>query len=160
MKLPTVRRRDDAPERVRSCVESDLAAVEDLLCACGLPLEGVSGALPDYFVCEDGPTLLGVAGLEILGEDALLRSVAVRSASRRRGVAANLIAACEAHAMRRGCVRLYLLTLDAAGYFARLGFEAVPRTHAPEAISATAEFSRLCPGSAVLMRRVLGSARR
>jgi quercetin dioxygenase-like cupin family protein len=50
---------------------------------------------------------------------------------------------------------LYCLTTTADAYFTRLGFGLVPRTEAPKAIQATAEFITLCPSSTRLYTRRL-----
>lgn len=144
--------------RVRSAGATDLPAIETLLEACGLPREGVKQALADFFLCEDRGGLLGAAGLEIYGADALLRSVAVRPDCRRQGIGTLLLGRCEAHARARRSRSVYLLTLDADEYFARFGYRIVDRGDASDSIRASAEFSRLCPASAVLMRRTLDGA--
>ena len=52
---------------------------------------------------------------------------------------------------------LWLLTIDADAWFARLGYEAQQRELAPAEIRETDEFSKLCPGDAVLMRKILAA---
>jgi amino-acid N-acetyltransferase len=97
-------------------------------------------------------TLVGVIGLQVCDEVAMLRSLAVDPAHRDRGIAAAL---CERVFVLAGERDLYLLTESADGYFARLGFEQVERANLPAAIRATQQFSALCPSSARVMRRVL-----
>ena len=65
----------------------------------------------------------------------------------------------EAHAAEKGVETLYLLTTTAADFFARRGYEAVPRSAAPAAIAATPQFRDLCPASSVLMRKTIGKLR-
>ncbi|MDX1435012.1 MAG: GNAT family N-acetyltransferase, partial [Gammaproteobacteria bacterium] len=72
------------------------------------------------------------------------------------GLAGLVCARLAAEARARGIVRLYLLTLDADGYFARHGFRALDRGQAPPEIRACREFRELCPDSATLMCRQLG----
>ena len=60
-------------------------------------------------------------------------------------------------AAEQGVETLYLLTTTAAQFFARRGYEAVPRSEAPAAIAATAQFSELCPASSTFMRKVLAA---
>ena len=50
---------------------------------------------------------------------------------------------------------IWLLTIDADGFFESLGYGRRERDEAPEAIVGTAEFADLCPASAVLMSRPL-----
>ena len=46
---------------------------------------------------------------------------------RRRGVGRQLVTAIEAHGRQVGCRRLYLYTLDAEGFYARLGWKIAER---------------------------------
>jgi amino-acid N-acetyltransferase len=50
---------------------------------------------------------------------------------------------------------LYLLTIDAAAFFSRLGYQEIARSEAPAAITGTAQFAGLCPSSAHCMRKPL-----
>jgi N-acetylglutamate synthase-like GNAT family acetyltransferase len=131
----------------------DLAAVERLLAAAHLPLDGVAAALPAFVVAESGGALVGVAGLEVCCENALLRSVAVEPSWRSRGVGRALVERVIADAESRGIHALYLLTTTAERYFPSFGFRAVPRDAVPDDVRATAEFRGACPASATVMRR-------
>lgn len=134
----------------------DLPALATLLKSCGLPDEDITPALlADFLVCRDGGRLLAVAGVEPCGESALLRSVAVLPECRRHGLANHLLEALERHAATREHREMYLLTTAAAEFFARRGFRPVARERVPAAVAATAEFSRLCPASAVCMHKTL-----
>jgi amino-acid N-acetyltransferase len=109
-----------------------------------------------YFVVrEDDGRVVGVAGLEVHGEDGLLRSLAVEHDYRGQGLGARLVEAVLERAARLGLGALYLLTTDAQGYFARLGFVECPREGAPPAIGASWEFASGCPSTAVFMKRAV-----
>lgn len=56
--------------------------------------------------------------------------------------------------------RLRLLATDAAGFFGRLGYEAVVRSRAPAAIAASTQFAQLGPGSSILMSPALAARNR
>jgi N-acetylglutamate synthase-like GNAT family acetyltransferase len=142
----------DAP-RLRSAVPTDLAAVEQLLTASGLPLDGVADALPTFVVAERGAELVGVAGLEVCCENALLRSVAVRPEWRSHGVGRALVNHVIADAEARGIHALYLLTTTADRYFPSFGFRNISRDEVPADVRATAEFREACPASATVMCR-------
>lgn len=146
----------DGRVRLRSARGADLPAIERLLDSCGLPLEGVADGLEHFFVCQDADgTPLGAVGLELYAGVALLRSTVVAEAARNQGIAAALVARAVEQAAEQDCREIYLLTLDAEGYFQRFGFAAVDRTAAPATIRGSREFASLCPDSAVLMRKVL-----
>lgn len=142
---------------LRAASAADRGAIEMLLHASALPSGGIDDSLQHFFVCEDiEGGVLGAAGLEVYGNSGLLRSVVVVGSARRRGIAAALVRRAMAHAQSEGCATLYLLTLDAEGYFRRFGFRVVDRENAPAAIRNSAEFATLCPESAVLMFKLLG----
>jgi amino-acid N-acetyltransferase len=137
----------------------DLPAVRDLLERCGLPTGDLSqDHLQHVFVCRAQGSLVGVVGLELLGEVGLLRSLAVAPEFRRRRLAHNLWARAHAHACDHGIRQLYLLTTTAAALFARWGFRAVARDVVPEGVRATPEYSSLCPSTAAIMAMDLGAA--
>jgi amino-acid N-acetyltransferase len=138
---------------VRPATPSDLAHVEALLTRSGLPLDGVREALPTFVVAQAGGDIVGVAGLEVCCNNALLRSVAVADSHRSRGVGRALVTRVVADAEARGINALYLLTTTAEHYFPMFGFRPIARDQVPDDIQATAEFTSACPASAVVMCR-------
>jgi amino-acid N-acetyltransferase len=142
----------DAP-RVRSAVPEDLAAVETLLTASGLPLDGVREALGTFVVAESGTDVVGVAGLEVCCDNALLRSVAVRPEWRSHGVGRALVTRVISDAESRGIRALYLLTTTADRYFPTFGFRTIARDEVPSDVRETGEFREACPASATVMCR-------
>ena len=144
-----------ATTHIRPAGDTDLAAIEELLSQNDLPLDGVREALDTFVVAEADGDLVGVAGLEICCDDALLRSVAVSPEWRSRGVGRALVTRAISDAEARGIRALYLLTTTAEGYFPSLGFKKVERADVPEAVRATREFTVACPASAAAMSRSL-----
>ena len=142
-----------AAPRLRRARADDLAAVERLLVSSQLPLDGVREALPTFIVAESGPDIVGVAGLEICCDNALLRSVAVHDAWRSQGLGRALVTRTISEAEAHGINALYLLTTSAERYFPTFGFHTVEREAVPEDIRATAEFREACPASATVMCR-------
>ena len=136
---------------------SDLDEVKRLLAACGLTVSDIapSGSLL-FFGCRNGSELVGIVGLEIAGSVALLRSLAVVPRLRNNCFGKALVAHAEAHAASLGVHTLYLLTANASGYLAKLGYAPVSREDAPAVIKATAQFSGLCPASSAFMGKRLG----
>jgi len=142
--------------RVAQGAESDFETLKGWLAAAGLPLEDLTAAhLRNFLVAISGDTAVGMIGLEQFNDIGLLRSLIVEPSSRRHGAGRALVAALEKQAALAGVTELWLLTIDADDYFARLGFETVSRDAAPATIQMTDEFSSLCPGDAVLMRKDL-----
>ena len=138
---------------LRPATGGDLPAVERLLTANSLPLAGVAENLDTFVVAESGGQLVGVGGLEVCYNNALLRSVAVDAAWRSRSVGRQLVERVIAGAEARGIRALYLLTTTAERYFPSFGFTTTTRDAVPEEIRATAEFQGACPVSAVVMSR-------
>jgi amino-acid N-acetyltransferase len=132
----------------------DLPSALDLLRRSELTQQDVAERWGHYFVVrEDDGRVVGVAGLEVHGEDGLLRSVAVDEDYRRQGLAASLIEAAMERAKRVNLRAVYLLTAGSRGYFERHGFADCPRDEAPAAIRESWEFRSGCPSTAAFMKR-------
>jgi amino-acid N-acetyltransferase len=133
-----------------------LQEVATVLASCGLPSEDIEpGLLSNFVVAKEGTTPIGVAGLELRGASALVRSVGVTISHRRHGLGSNLLAAVEARAVQLGVGHAYLLTNDAQGFFARHGYTAIQRCLAPAEIQACTQFSSSCCAAATLMSKRL-----
>jgi amino-acid N-acetyltransferase len=139
--------------RLRPATPTDLAAVERLLVASSLPLDGVGEALADFVVAEAGGEVVGVAGLEVCCDNALLRSVAVAGEWRSSGIGRALVTRVISDAEARGIRALYLLTTTAEHYFPGFGFRRITREEVPADVRETAEFQSACPASATIMCR-------
>ena len=120
-----------------------------------LPEAGLREHGSDLLIARDGARLVGTAALEIYGEDALLRSVAVEASTRGTGLGQALTRATLERAAARGARRVFLLTETAPEFFARFGFVDIQRTDVPETIRGTVEFASACPASARVMVRQL-----
>ncbi|SRR6266536_242456 len=150
---------------IRHASLADLPAIEQLLTDADLPTAGVEEILRadagDFFVAEAETLdqrerlLVGVAGLEVCCDNALLRSVAVRPEWRRHAVGRDLVRRIVSEAESRGLHALYLLTTTAEHYFPRFGFEPIERRDVAPEIAETVEFKSACPSSAVAMKKSL-----
>jgi amino-acid N-acetyltransferase len=99
---------------------------------------------------------VGFGGLEVHGEDALLRSLVTLPPVRGRGIGAAIVTALEFEARLHGCANLWLITVAAADFFERLGYARCERAVVPASIRETAQFAELCPASAdVLMKKLV-----
>ncbi len=127
-----------------------------LLTENALPIADISASTPlQFFGIRDGGTLVAVVGLELYPPFGLLRSLAVRSSFRKRGLAHELVSFAESWSAAQGVESLFLLTTTADQLFLGLGYSLVSRDKAPSAIQATSQFSSLCPASsAFLSKRV------
>lgn len=132
----------------------DLRGALDLLGRAELTEQDVAERWGHYFVVrEDDGRVVGVAGLELHGEDGLLRSVAVDPDYRGLGLAASLVDAAMERAKRVKLRAVYLLTTTARDYFARRGFADCPREEGPAGIRESWEYRSGCPSTAAFMKR-------
>jgi amino-acid N-acetyltransferase len=130
----------------------DYDQVTALLEAHHLPLAGLSDHRDNLVVASEGESVIGSACLEVYGQAALLRSVAVDPSRQRTGMGRRIIARTIDHARNIGINELYLLTETAADYFPRFGFEPISRSDVSPSVQQSIEFTEACPASAVAMR--------
>lgn len=120
----------------------------------GLPSEDLGGSPGRFYGYRTlGGTRLGYGGVEVYGEDALLRSLLVLPAARGRGIGRAITALLMRRAFDAGARTAWLLTTDAARFFTRTGFAVAAREQAPAAIRETSQMAGLCPASASLLTR-------
>lgn len=141
---------------LRTARSEDLTEVLGLLGRAQLPTAGVEESLPHFIVAEREGELIGVAGLEVYGASALLRSVAVEDSWRGSGVGRTLIDRALDQARLAGIEDVFLLTTSAERYFPRFGFSCVSRSEVGDEVRASVEFQEACPASAVVMRKHIG----
>jgi amino-acid N-acetyltransferase len=125
--------------------------VLSLLARSGLPLDGLADHQHTTLVARQEDAIVGSAALELYGNAALLRSVAVDQARRGQGVGKRLAHAALEMARQHGVKQVYLLTETAADYFQRLGFHPIERHQADSAVQMSVEFTSACPQSAQTM---------
>lgn len=134
------------------------SAVIALLVEAGLPTDDLVEGHQVTFLAEGSVSQPdGVVGLERFGAVALLRSLAVSTGARGGGLGRALVSAVEDEARASGVTDVYLLTTTADGFFSKLGYVRIARDRTPVAIASTAQFSSLCPTSAVVMWKALPS---
>lgn len=131
----------------------DLQPVKRLLSECGLPTEDVEAHLGHFLLAKSGEELIGTVGLELHNDAALLRSLAVAPAHRKRGLARELCEKISQQACAQGVRTLYLLTTSAAGYFRRRGYRTIERNLVPAEIRGTEQFRTLCPDTAEVLTK-------
>lgn len=138
---------------IRAARAEDLGAVQALLAAAALPLEGVTDFFPSHYVVavQDGVTV-GAIGVEEYGGHGLLRSAVIADPARGSGLGTGLTRERLEWSRRQGLRDVYLLTTTAAPFFERLGFHRVDRTEVPAAVAGAPEFASICPSTAVVMR--------
>jgi amino-acid N-acetyltransferase len=138
---------------VQPANQTDYFSITELLSGQKLPIEDISRDLRHFFVAKENEKIIGTIGMEQYGEFGLLRSMATDEQHRNKGIASDLIDTLFRHAKQMGITSMFLLTETAESYFAKKGFEKIERETAPGAVKKSAEFSHVCPASAVLMKK-------
>jgi amino-acid N-acetyltransferase len=146
------------PLPLRASNPADDPNLRAFLEAAGLPAADVKTGQQEYLLAEENGEIAGTVGLERVGQDALVRSLAVVAHRRGLGLGARLDEAAIALARSRGVKTLYLLTQTAEAYALRRGYERIARSEVPAGILGLPQFEALCPATAVCMRRRLERA--
>lgn len=131
---------------------TDLPEIKELLSKSNIMIDDIEKFVSHTLVIKEQERIIAVGALELYGSEALLRSVAVDSTVRNRGLGKEIYSDLQRVAQVCGVSQLYLLTETAEAFFRKMGFETVSRDVAPESIKNTSQFSSLCPSSATLMR--------
>jgi N-acetylglutamate synthase-like GNAT family acetyltransferase len=141
--------------RVRAATAADRAATTALLTGAGSPVADLERAPIGFWIARDGGRFVGAVGLERYGGVALPRSLVVSPAVQHCGVGRELVARVERDARRAGVGLLVLLTQTAETFFRQLGYAVVDRACVPDEVQQSAQFSALCPRSAVCQSKSL-----
>ena len=141
--------------RISPAAPNDLPEIRALLGANGLSADGLDAFLATTLISRSRGQIIGCAALEVYGDAALLRSVAVDAGWQARGLGAELVEKAIRLAQSRGINQMFLLTTTAADYFVCHGFARCARDAAPDAMQQSIEFTTLCPASAIAMHRVI-----
>lgn len=116
-----------------------------------MPLDGLEETKLWVLEGSNGK-VLGVAGLEVYGNQGLLRSVAVIKDRHNRGYGTSLVNHVIGEAKRSRMQDLFLLTTTAPAFFKKLGFKEESREKVAGSITNSVEFKNACPKTAILMR--------
>lgn len=134
---------DAIGDAMRPAKRTDMVEIRALLATVGLEQSGAEDdCFPAFFTLRNETGLSGVVGLEVYGDDAILRSLAVAPSSRGGGYGWMLADLVISQARYRGVRRIYLLTESASDFFAaKFGFRAVDRATVSPRIAGTSQFS-------------------
>ncbi len=140
---------------IRPATPQDLTPVLEHLRVAKLVLAGVEEHLEHFWIATNNETIIATAGLEVYGQQALLRSVAVNAAYQHQGIGKKIIATILEYAKNLEIEQVFLLTETAELYFQNLGFRQTTRDTVTESMLSSVEFLGACSDSAVLMTRAL-----
>jgi len=138
--------------QIEPAAARDLESLCALLAAVDLPVEGLSDHLSTALVARDGDDVVGCVALEVYGDMALLRSLAVVPSRQGTGLGRLLTQATLSLGRRAGVTTFCLLTTTAPEFFVRhFGFRPVARDAVPTAVRQSIEFVSACPATAQAM---------
>jgi N-acetylglutamate synthase-like GNAT family acetyltransferase len=126
------------------------------LARAGLPADDIQSDGPMFWRFENEDVPVGFGGLQIFGDQALLRSVVTLPPVRKRGIGSAIVTALETEARALHCRVIWAVTETGASFFTQLGYRACERDEAPDVIRTTGEFARPRAGSGTCLTKRLG----
>jgi amino-acid N-acetyltransferase len=139
--------------KIEAFKRKDEREVFRLLSQADLPVKDLTDDKFKNFLiarAKDG-SVIGVIGVEPYQDVGLLRSLVVHPSHREKGLGKHLVYKLESFAQSKGIRVIFLLTITAADFFRKSGYEVTQRDHVPESIAKTEEFKNICPVSAVCL---------
>ena len=143
---------------IEPATKGDLPTLEALLAEAGLPTD-VAPHLTGFLVARHHGKVVGCAGMEVHGVDALFRSLAVSPGYQGAGIGRRLYDALVEKARGHSVQRAYLLTTTIVSLAESWGFQRIGRDKVPTEIRDTTQFRGDCCASAVAMWQDLDSRR-
>lgn len=131
----------------------EIAALKRLLVSSLLPSRDVGGAHQRFIVASENGRIIGCAGLQVAGQDGLVRSMAVHWTRRNSGLGSRLHERLLFEAVLAGVRTLYVVTTSAEGFFASHGFRKVAASAVPPDLQVSEEFAAFVPGGSTVMSR-------
>jgi GNAT superfamily N-acetyltransferase len=136
--------------QLRKRLPIDQTQVLRLLTAAGLPPDGLDRT--EGWVLERDGVVLGHVAIEPTTEALVIRSLAVDSANRGKGLGESLMAAAEAEAAGRVLV---LKTETVGPWMERRGYRLATLEEVPSSVRTTTQFSgSLCAGTPVYLKEI------
>jgi amino-acid N-acetyltransferase len=133
--------------------EEHVETIVQLLKTNNLPVKDLATGQRIFLIALSEGETVGCVAVEIYGVAGLLRSLAVDSNFRGKGIGQKLVAAAETWCRNNGLKSLYLLTTTAVGFFSKINWQNTGRTSVPESIARSGEFTSVCPSTAVCMMK-------
>ena len=145
---------DAIGDAIRPAQRADMESVRAILKSVNLSDEPArDDQFPNFFVLRNEKGTVGCVSLEVYGDDAVLRALAVDPEFRGAGYGWMLADMAVGQARWRGVRRIYLLTESASDFFAaKFGFRVVDRTTLSKSVAASETFAAHLGSNRVAMR--------
>ena len=138
---------------VEPAAGGDYEAICAILAASLLPSRDIGLRNQRFLVARQNGRVVGCAGLELYGQTAQVRSIAVDWTRRTAGLGTRLHDRLLHEAVLCGVQQLFVITATAEDFFARHGYARVALEAVPPEIRASEEFRMHSPASAATMSR-------
>ena len=145
----------EIPVSYKLADEVNIEAILSLLKTNNLPVSDLGSGKRIFLVALSEGKTIGCVAMEVYGTVGLLRSLAVNSDFRGKGIGQKLVAEAENWSCNYGLKTLYLLTTTAVGFFPKIGWRITERALVPESISTSSEFTSVCPSTAICLIKEL-----
>jgi len=145
---------DEIGDPLKPAHLGDMGAVRALLGRVGLAEEPARDEqFPSFYVLTNEQGMVGSVALDVMGDDAILRALAVDEECRGAGYGWMLADMAVSQARWRGVRRIYLLTESASDFFAaKFGFRVVDRSTLSKQVAASETFTAPKGAGLVAMR--------
>jgi UDP-N-acetylmuramate: L-alanyl-gamma-D-glutamyl-meso-diaminopimelate ligase len=146
---------DELGDAILPAAPTDLAAIRAILNRVSLDSRDIRDQdYGNFLVVRNESGVVGCIGVEVYGQDAILRSLAVNLESRGAGYGWMLADTAVTTARHRGVKRMYLLTPKTeSDFFAeKLGFRVIDRSTVAEAVAKSSTFRHELGRSPMTMR--------
>jgi len=145
---------DAIGDAIRPAQRADMTSVRGVLELVKLTDEPArDDQFPSFFVLRNEKGIVGCVSLQVYGDDAILRALAVDPEFRGAGYGWMLADMAVGQARWRGVRRIYLLTESASDFFAaKFGFRVVDRSTLAKQVAASETFAAHAGSSRVAMR--------
>ncbi|HET9627570.1 MAG TPA: GNAT family N-acetyltransferase [Kofleriaceae bacterium] len=139
-------------DAIRPARRDDVPAIREVLASVALEEPAREDQAHTFFVLINEDGIVGCVALEVYGDDAVLRGLAVKPKFRGAGYGWMLADMAVSQARWRGVRRIYLLTENASDFFAeKFGFRVVDRSTLSKQVAASETFTRPA-GTQIAMR--------
>ncbi len=139
--------------RIIPIAQADYAALAGVLAENNLLAGDLEGDNKRFYAFVDGNGWrVGVGGLELYDDSAILRSFFTMSHHRGQGLGGQMLEELLSTANQGGVQHVYLFTLEAAEFFAKHGFAPIDRSEAPAGVQASRQFAEHCNNAAFMHR--------
>jgi UDP-N-acetylmuramate: L-alanyl-gamma-D-glutamyl-meso-diaminopimelate ligase len=144
---------DEIGDAMRPAQRADMPAVRTLLGSVELDEPARDEQFPSFYVLSNETGLVGTVALDVFGDDAILRALAVHTDFRGSGYGWMLADMAISQARWRGVRRIYLLTESATDFFAaKFGFRVVDRSTLSKSVASSETFTAPRGTNLVAMR--------